>query len=136
VTSSSGIVAEVVVRASPVTAHSASDPGIAIADELVEFVVRLNATAPLKATRSTDRVMNTAELHETLKEKWRNLKDDVGADEMLSVSFNTPLMLLHRIDPTHPYRWIKDEGASRYGSNVYEVEVPSGARQAIAIEFK
>jgi hypothetical protein len=134
--SSSGIVAEVIVRASPVIAHVDDDPGIAIAPELVEFVAKLNTTAPLKATRSSDRVQNTLELHEALKDKWRNLKDAIGADAMLSVTFNTPLILLHRIDPTHPYRWIKDQGASRYGSNLYEVEVDAGGRQAISIEFK
>jgi hypothetical protein len=123
--SSSGIVAEVIVRASPVIAHVDDDPGIAIAPELVEFVAKLNTTAPLKATRSSDRVQNTLELH-----------DAIGADAMLSVTFNTPLILLHRIDPTHPYRWIKDQGASRYGSNLYEVEVDAGGRQAISIEFK
>jgi len=134
---SAGILQSVAVRAVPVTQNYSSDPGKQVDAALTTFVNALNSKAPQDVRRkSGDLVYNVNQLHQAIQTKWDLVYTDPAVPVKLSVDFEAPLGLLHRVHPTEPWRWIRIDGGSAYfGSNIYRTALPDGTYQAIAIEY-
>lgn len=131
----SGIVTDIEVVGSPVV-ESGGGGTTPVAQKVQDFVDVLNAKGPTTARRSSDRVYNLNQLHDAVIRKFDAAYEDPTTRPLvLSVDLNDPLELLHRIDRDDPREWIRVRGTEAFGGNIYEVFLPDGTSQSIAIQY-
>jgi hypothetical protein len=131
-----GYTRQVKVRAVPVTNSQTTDPNVPIRAELQAFVADLNTRGSTSIRYSaSNHYANMIALHDELGDRLQENQSDAAAPH-LNVDLDLPLALIHRVDPSNPWRWIKIGGAADgMTSNVYRVEVAPAVYQALVIEF-
>jgi hypothetical protein len=133
---SSGLERTAKIRAVPVTESQTTAPSTSVHSDVQDFVDDLNQreAGPIEYWAS-DHYRNMISLHDELVDRLRKSRN-AGAVRYLSVDLQSPLALIHRVDETQPWKWIRiGPGSAAMTSSVYRVQIEPGIYQALVIEF-